>query len=780
MLNRWLLLQATASTGTMNTPTPIFQGEPLNDIPFQIRIVDDARVQIVTNDFQNRAPDSAEAQRALNREFSDEILYTLEIKARDKTRKSILLDVSSMFKTDIAQIADNFKVLGFGYGLDISNSYIDGLKVFPDNAVIRTMHRLSWQGPSIGAPKSVPFAVSYNISALPTDGYKPRLGDQRVGYFTTSFSDHSDSENSDPTVNYIYRWRLEKQDPSAALSPPKKPIVFYIDNAMPKPYRKAATEGLLLWNKAFEKVGIKDAIEVRQMPDDADWDIADVRYNVVRWTVNVPFAIALMRASPLTGEILNASINFDSGFASEGAFESDALQDLSEPEAGGPVLPHLKHPGSLACEYPEAAARNVGFAAEALEVFQPMATDEKQRLVYEYIREIACHEMGHCLGLRHNFIASTFLTNKQLGDKATVDREGISASVMDYNMENIEAITHPGVSYYSGTTGRYDKWAIGYGYMPIDAATPKGELFALRAYASHTNEPGLAFQTDGMANNWDPEVRTFDMSSDPLEWCKRMSHLAAATMKDLDKRHPKPGESYFEFTKRYNSIRSIGILRPLTYSVTFVGGTTVSSSFKGDPGQKPPVSPLPMAKQKEALDFICGLMLSESSPGISPKIAAMLAANPNAPGNEPFASQRLFPVLDTVSATQRAAILLLFQPQRLNLIVNNEYRSNDTLPLATLFSEVKANVWSELGDGHPISTSRRNLQRDHLRTLILIALGKQPAPGDAVALANAELHELEPVLSKALAKSKDPMQKAHLLDCLSQVHRALDARAVTS
>ena len=156
MLGHWMLLQATASTGIMNTPVGVFQGQPLNDIPFQFRIVDSERVQMITNDFQQRAPDSPEAQRALNREFSDEILYTLDIKARDKVKKTILIDVSSMFKTDIAQIADNFRAQGIGYGLDISNSYIDDLKVLPENAVIRTVHRLSWQGPNIGAPKRCP------------------------------------------------------------------------------------------------------------------------------------------------------------------------------------------------------------------------------------------------------------------------------------------------------------------------------------------------------------------------------------------------------------------------------------------------------------------------------------------------------------------------------------------------------------------------------------------------------------------------------------------------
>jgi hypothetical protein len=776
MLDHWLLLQATASSGTMNTPVGVFQGAPLNDLAFKIKIVDDGRVQMISPAIENRAPDSPEAQRALDREFAPEVLYSFDIKARQASRKSILIDVSALFKSDVASLSDNLKFAGMGYGIDASSSYLDSIKVLPDNAVVRTTYRLMWQGPNLGAPKSIPFSVSYNLSTLPDDGYKPRISDARVGYFTTNYLDQSDAKNADPRTNFIYRWNLQKADPSLALSPPKKPIVFYIDNAMPKEYRPAATEGLLAWNKAFEKVGIKDAVVVKQMPDDADWDIADVRYNVVRWTVNVPFAIALMRVNPLSGEVVNASINFDSGFAASGAQYDDSFNDVGEPAQAKPIFNYSK---SVACIYPKESALNNGFASAVIEATQGESKAEKDRLIYEYIREVACHEMGHCLGLRHNFIASTFLTTKQLADGGTVAREGITASVMDYNPENLSAIGHKDVGYYSGVVGRYDKWAIEYGYTPIDSQTPKGELYKLRAIATRTNEPGLAYQTDEMADNWDPEVRRFDLSKNPLDWCEQTSAIATAALAKVVKKHPAPGESYFEFTRRFNLLRSQAILTPVSYATTFIGGNTVSSNYHGDPGEKKPIGVTPAADQLRALKFVCKLELSEDSPGIPPSISSMLSANPNSAGNQPSPVARLFPVLDRVSAEQGLAMDRLFAYDRLNRMVNNQYRTTDTLPLATLFETVKHSVWTELADGKEISPTRRNLQRRHLQWLSLVVLRKVNAPGDAVALANAELHDLEPSLSAAYAKRKDPMQRAHLLDCLTQVHRALQAQTTT-
>src|SRR5206468_3578493 len=200
--------------------------------------------------------------------------------------------------------------------------------------------------PGQADPRSLPLRVSYTIFPLVDHGFKPRPFDARVGYFETNFQSFDDDAKDDTTVRYIYRWNLEKADPTAKLSPPKKPIVFWIDNAIPVEYRDAVREGLLTWNSAFEKIGIKDAIVVKQMPDNADWDHADMRYNTIRWVASPGngYAVALFRVNPISGQILNANITVDANLVRYTKLEKQIVVD---PTALFADQPHLD-PAKLA------------------------------------------------------------------------------------------------------------------------------------------------------------------------------------------------------------------------------------------------------------------------------------------------------------------------------------------------------------------------------------------------------------------------------------------------
>lgn len=763
LLGKNLFLEATASSGTMATPIHIFQGKPLNDLIFQIHKIDDTRVEFAIPAIDNRAMRSVQARRALEREYNDETLVSFEIKGRRQEQGTILLDVTSWLKNDPAHIASMLKDAGNGYVFDATSGRFDSIKALPENAVVRMVHSLTWSGAAAADQQRIPFAVSYNLSVLPEDGYRPRIGDVRVGFMATSFLDHSDPTNVDPRVSFIRRWHLEKADPSLPLSPPKKPIVFYIDNAMPLEYREPTRQGLLMWNTAFEKAGFKDAIEVKQMPEDADWDIADTRYNVVRWMVNLPFSTALVRSNDLTGEIVGASINFDSSFAQFASLEYDMFDD------GRSQNPSLST--SLVCPYP---ARTALLAATAIEALADDSPKEKKRLVDEFIRESVAHEMGHCLGLRHNFMGSTYLTEKDLGDPQVVNREGTTASVMDYIPENIEAIGRPEIPYYSGVVGRYDKWAIEYGYKPLPAQSSENELPTLRALASRTNEPGLAFLSDEIADDWAPAARRFDMSRDPLAWSDHMNRLAASLRAKLSQAHPKAGESYYEFTRRFNILWFIGIIRPLSFAETYIGGLTISNSYRGDPSEKPPVLPVSLRDQHRALNLICRMELEENSPGISSQEASMMAGTPNGFANQTHGEDRLAPVLDRVTDTQASALDSLLDAGRLNRLANSEYRSQSTLTLPDLFARLQASVWSELSNGHVVTQTRRSLQTHHLSLLCQIATQKTKAPSDAVELANSELVRLQRSLETSLHRAKNPMQTAHFASCLALIRRTMN------
>jgi hypothetical protein len=297
----------------------IYSGMPLQDFLFYFQRVNNNLNFVVRNvNFRTREGDPQ--GRSLLRSFSDSVLYSIDIKSIHPRRQSILIDLSKLLLTDLAGLSSHL-----GLPTSADNSYFGEAKVFPQNIEIESVFNFSHSSSRkeekseyIALPDSRGFTlrVHYSLSQLPDSNYRPRLADDRVGYFITAYQDLSSDERKQPFVRYINRWHLEKQDPNASISLPKKPIVFWIDNAVPFEYRDAIKEGVLMWNKAFAKAGFKDAIQVRQMPDRQQWDPADIRYNTIRWihTLDGYFAMGPSRVNPLTGEILNASILVDASF----------------------------------------------------------------------------------------------------------------------------------------------------------------------------------------------------------------------------------------------------------------------------------------------------------------------------------------------------------------------------------------------------------------------------------------------------------------------------------
>ena len=298
-LNQLILIQATVSTGNGKT---VSSGDPLMDIPVKFVRMPDEKIYMITPNTDFRADAATPISRSIKRSFPEGYVDTYKVEASQKDRKSILINISDVFKGDLfmigQQISAGTSPLGGGggsYGMDREKTYIASIKNFPENMVFETAYHFMGGGrgglETLADPRSMPIRVVYNISPLPDTGYKPRLADSRIGYFLTEFQSFDDDNKLDPNIRYINRWNLRKANPSAAMSAPNKQIVFWLDNAVPTEYRDALKQGILLWNKAFEKIGIKDAIAVNQMPDKPDWDPADLRYNVVHWISSPSAAI---------------------------------------------------------------------------------------------------------------------------------------------------------------------------------------------------------------------------------------------------------------------------------------------------------------------------------------------------------------------------------------------------------------------------------------------------------------------------------------------------------
>jgi hypothetical protein len=801
-LGKLMLLETTASTGNA---TGIVAGDPIDDLLFKFDRLDD-KLLLVTPNINFRADEKSPINRAIKRSFADGILESFKIEGKQPDRKSVLINVSDFFRSDIAQISRALSggplaaLFGGGgggsYGMDREKTYVAAIKNYPENLVVETQYHFIGGGRGLGDPgqadaRSLPLRINYTLFPLVDRGFKPRPFDPRVGYFENQFQSFDDDSKDDTNVHYITRWNLEKADPTAKMSPPKKPIVFWLDNAIPTEYRDAVREGLLAWNPAFEKLGIKDAIVVKQMPDDADWDHADMRYNTIRWVTSqsAEYAVAQARSNPLTGEILNANItvdaNFTRGIKSERRHlvNPAAYFDLPDPvqaaAAAARFNPHR-------CEMAQGMVEQAWFGHLALMLGDPDNKVDDKEYLHAYLRHVVTHEMGHIMGLRHNFIASTCLDAKDLQQPQMVTHMGVAASVMDYTPFNVFALKHKGVDFYQPGIGPYDYWAIEYGYTALTGSTPAGDLAQLKHIATRCNEPGLAYQSDENADGIDPKIVRFDLSKNPLDYYQKMLTVSRHLMLHLGERVPKTGESYYKFTQDFQGLLGT-YSRAASLAARYVGGLHMNRNFKGDPGEKPTLVPIDSADQKRALQIINTYILSDNAFTFPRKYYTQLTSDPiggtmdiqallsgNAGGD--------FPIRDQFASIQRSALARLFNSTVLKRIVNNEFKVGDqsrALTLPYLFHSVGGTVWSELDSRKNIGTLHRQLQRSYIDMLSsMFTNTASPAPDDAKILAWGELQRLKTRIAEAQTApvKLDEYTRTHLAESLMRINRVLQAK----
>ena len=800
-LNQLMMLQATASTGNAETVIP---GDPLMDLVFRIESLNEERIVFVVPNSSFTADPKSPVARSVKRAFPNGMVESFKIEARQAERKSLLINISDYFKTDIPQLA---RGLGGGpspipgmpgggaYSLDREKTLLHRVKMLPENLSVQTAYHFTrgtagpggfFSGSSTTAdPRSLPLTVEYNLFALKEAGFRPRLADPRVGYFYTETQDFTDDGKENQIVRYILRWNLEKADPKAALSPPKKPITFWIDNATPKEYRQAIREGLLLWNKAFEKVGIKDAIVVNEMPDDADWDHADMRYNVIRWstTQSAPYgAIALFRVNPLTGEVVNAGITVDAALVRSGKFERRRLVDPVAQFTNAERTPeeNLRGFRPNRCEFAGASMDHAWYGLQALAATAvPGNPVDEKAYVHGYLRSIVAHEMGHILGLFHNFIASTELTMEELKDAKKVAARGTVASVMDYFPFNINALKRKGVDYWPRSIGAYDYWAVRYGYSPNTGTKPDDETGWLKKIAAQGNLPGHAFENDFNADSFDPRISRFDLGKDPLEYHARNLEVSGYLLKTLKQREPKTGESYWSFARQFNGLLNFHARSGAQIS-RYIGALQTNRNHKGDVSEQPTLVAVDGKRQRRALQLVTEKILSPGALEFPKEIYSRFAPNPFPDFASFFGGSADFPMLDSLSGVQRAALRRILSPTVLSRVLNNQYRAkaaSETLGLPEIFNTLTAAVWSEVGAARSLTPLRIRLQRSHLETLTGMVVNPATAgPEEVQMLAWDHLRRLKGKLTAARAKAGlEEMTRVHLDESLHRINRALSA-----
>ena len=741
---------------------------------------------------------------AAEQAFSPSLLVSGAVaSAEHPERKSFLVD-ASMLLGDLPGLSTRLEMAyRLSYQPDRANSYIESTRA--DKSLTVVTARMHYNTPRLPAPnwmnpspspsptpapspsqivpdaRSLFFSVVYNFRALPETPMTPRRADPRVGHFTDAYTDLSDDLKANPRVHLVNRWRLEKKDPAAEVSEPVQPVTFWLDRNIPPRYRDAVRDGVLEWNKAFEKIGFKNAIVARQQPDDANWDNMDAGHASVRWFVgsDVGFAIGPSHTDPRTGEILDADIGMSDVFArgsrrfivedQGSARERDLVQAF-----GG------WRPGREAayCSYSREAAAEMNFALDLLEARDELTPDSPQAeaFVQAVIKDTIMHEVGHVLGLKHNFKASTTITQSQLRDKAFTEARGISGSVMDYNAYNLPLRGESAGAYNNTTLGAYDYWAIEYAYKPVAKDKEAEELGRI---AARSTEPALAFADDADAGGFggdglDPLANRFDLGDDPLAYYQRRMALSKELWTRVQARTPVAGED--PLRQRRSLLSGFRQLRDLpSLAAKYVGGLHTSRELPGS--GRPSYRPVEPAQQREALRFLAREVFSVDSFRFRPEFLTSLGPDyiewdRAGPVSIPsLVLQLQTQALDRLMAAGTASRLL-----ELPLMVPATAQK-DLISLSELYVTLQGSVWSELATGAEVDRMRRNLQREHLkRVQMLLTRGSPTLPPDALSLVRLHAGRLQADLQRAVKAGKGSVEtRAHLADSLGTLTEALRA-----
>jgi hypothetical protein len=418
-----------------------------------------------------------------------------------------------------------------------------------------------------------------------------------------------------------------------------------------------------------------------------------------------------------------------------------------------------------------------------------LSPEVEEKLMREFIIEVTAHEVGHTLGLRHNFRGSTILQPDELNDLNKTDEVSQSSSVMDYNPIIIAGKGEKQGHFVPVTLGPYDYWAIEYAYKPIEG----DEKVELAKIASRSAEPLLPYSTDEDAlgtfspNSIDPLVNQFDASSDPLAYFRKRFDIVNELWTSMESRLVKPGEG-FQVLRRALGRGLNEYFRGLVTSSKYVGGIYHYRDHAGEPNGRPPYVPVPADKQREALELLRQVAFREDSFQLPPVVLNKLAIDrlPSLSGiGDMFNTQRIdYPWHDSVLNLQRAVLSRLFNPVTLARLQDNELRfasDEKVFTMADLFSGLDSAIWSELDNGAPkISSLRRNLQREHMKQLVRLTLrsGQPGLPEDASTLAGASLAAIQTKIHTALNAGKvtDPTSNAHLQETDTRITAALQAQ----
>ena len=737
-----LLVTRTAATmnnlgyGGMKTSTQVLRWEKQAE-KIMLRIVS----------YENVADEDEPIYNAVRNSNFEPILRAFDIETLNDDSTATVVEVTDLFTSDVPSLGlpsfrrEMYRVRR----LDPDRTYISSANSYPLN--IEVKHVLSYdaaQPPSNASAGTITVEMNQSMILLPTDPMQPRLCDQRVGFFSVTMTDYGRDAQKAEERCYITRWRLEPKDPEAyargELTEPVKPIVYYIDPATPMKWRPYLKEGIDDWNRAFEAAGFKNAIMAKDPPskeEDPEFSPEDVRYSVIRYfSSDIENAFGPHVHDPRTGEILESDIGWYHN-----------------------VMNLLRNWFFVQTAAVNPDARSVKFRDEVM-----------GRLV----RFVSAHEVGHTIGLPHNWGSSFAYPVDSLRSPTFTDTHGSAPSIMDYARFNYVAQPGDGVTALMPDIGIYDKWSVQWGYSVLpDVESPDDERETLNSWVvERAGDPLYFYGRQGP--RVDPRSQNEDLGDDAVA----ASNYGIANLKvilnELIGWTAEDAKDYGDLNELYGQIATQWN-RYIGHVAANVGGHY--ENFKTYDQDGVVYTPVPVEIQRGSMEWLSQEAFSTPTWILNSEVLRRIEG---------------VGAMDRVRRYQVGAVNTLLDPIRIGRLMETEALANgeEVYTFAELLEDLRDGIWTELSAASAIGPFRRNLQRGHLERLEYLMTQEGPslpsffssfgmAPvdvsqSDIRAYVRGELESLQTAIDRAARRTADSMTRLHLRDVSARIDDILD------
>ncbi|WP_298782504.1 zinc-dependent metalloprotease [uncultured Polaribacter sp.] len=679
------------------------------------------------------------------------ILYSFPIKALSKDSTATVIDVTSLFSTDIKPLGfpSSYRRKYKASRMDKSRSFIERISSYPQN--IETRHvktYLAGKAPSNSEIGSITVEMSNSMILLPKVSMKRRYFDERVGWFSRGQTDYGLNAQKSKTVKYLDRYRLEVKEEdiekfkNGELVEPKKQIVYYIDRATPEEWVPYLMQGVNDWQVAFEAAGFKNAIIAKRAPtkeEDPEYSPEDVRYSVIRYLASpIPNANGPHVSDPRSGEILESDINWYHNVMS---------------------LLHNWYFIQTSAINPEARANNF-----------------KTETMGKLIQFVSSHELGHTLGLPHNMGSSSAYPVDSLRSASFTKKHGTAPSIMDYARFNYVAQPEDVGVTLMPNIGVYDKYAINWGYRPILDKSAEEEKPILDSWIlKHAGDPMYRFGHQQAGNVVDPSSQTEDLGDNAMKASTYGIKNLKRILPRLEKWTSEKGENYENLSTMYNQVLG-QFNRYMGHVTANIGG--VYEEFKTTDQEGAVYTHIDKATQKEALKFLIDELFKTPNWLLDKNI---------------FSKTEFSGSIERLRRIQDITLSKVLKAGRMARMIENETLNGakNSYTLVNMMSDLRKGIWSEIYNGRSIDTYRRNLQRVHLDNLDFLLnkeinkKGKNDGyyktssininQSDVKSVIRGELKRLQKDV-KAASNKGNTLTRYHLKDVLDRIKTILDPK----